>query len=806
MNASIVGALWSRYFPTRPLGKDDQRLSVVEVFMKFFSRGGRGAPLFPLDAPKETESSVYLDVQSMSSLIVATGINDFVEFLRSRPNETIGFVGVALSLLEEEKNGNLTKGKELVVLRPRFLRLGPPVPFEKLKVSSVGQLVTVTGHVVRVAPARPFIEGAYFACGGCGQDTWNTFEDGLFQPPSKCSTDKCYKKTFELRREKAAVICDYQRIKVQEPDQAVEDTARVPRTFEVEVRGVDQVNCCVSGDLVEIVGQICTMNVGNESRRGGQGKRKGGGESALHTMYILANSLVSIRKNAGGSSEARIPSVTATGMKRSRDARALASDEGVETGMPSPGLRASAIAGGGQFTSEEMALFESIRDSGDAMGTLVASFCPTIFGHETVKLGLLLGLLGGTHTPERQVRSDIHVLVVGDPGLGKSQLLRSAANCSPRSVVICGNTASTAGLTVAVSREDNGEMSLEAGALVLANQGVCCIDELDKMTAEPHALLEAMEQQSISVAKSGVVTSIKCRASVLAAANPVGGHYNRRKSVSENLKMNAALLSRFDLVFILMDKPDLEKDNMISEHILRTHQLAFGQSGRTEAQMQDPPRYPAVPASFTSQGPGQSALRALSLTQRLRELASHPGTRPKLSEHLMRRYIDYAKKTVVPKMSVSAAKSLQKLYLTMRAQARLGNSIPVTTRHLESLIRLSQARARMDLRHTVTADDAQDVIDLLHESLLDAFTNESGQVELGRKGGGAVTKQVKALVNALTQQARARNNNVFRSDEIAEICAMLKLEKGPEALIETMNMETYLLKKGPRMWELNTVG
>ena len=125
--------------------------------------------------------------------------------------------------------------------------------------------------------------------------------------------------------------------------------------------------------------------------------------------------------------------------------------------------------------------------------------------------------------PDRQVRSDIHVLVVGDPGLGKSQLLRSAANCSPRSVVISGNTASTAGLTVAVSREDNGEMSLEAGALVLANEGVCCIDELDKMTAEPYSLLEAMEQQSISVAKSGVVTSIKCRASVLAAANPVGG-------------------------------------------------------------------------------------------------------------------------------------------------------------------------------------------------------------------------------------------------------------------------------------------
>ena len=795
MNTGVVKSLWSRYFPTRPLCKDDQRLGVVEVFIKFFSRRGPGARLFPLEAAKETESSIYLDMGEMSSLIVATGIDDFADFLRSRPNETIGFVGVALSLLEEEKNRHLDAGKELVVLRPRFLHLGSPTPFENLKVSSVGQLVTVTGHVVRVAPARPFVEGAYFACGGCGQDTWNTFEDGVFQPPTRCSTDHCNKKTFELRREKAAVICDYQRIKVQEPDQAVEDTARVPRTFEVEVRGVDQVDCCVSGDLVEIVGVICTMNVANQGKRGGYGgKKKGGGESALHTMYILANSLVSIRKNAGPTA----------GAKRPRE-------EEESTGTLPPTLPPSVrdAACGEQFSSEELEYFESVRSSGDPMGMLVQSFCPTIFGHETVKLGLLLGLLGGTHTPNRHVRSDIHVLVVGDPGLGKSQLLRAAANCSPRSVVVCGNTATTAGLTVAVSREDNGEMSLEAGALVLANQGVCCIDELDKMTAEPNALLEAMEQQSISVAKSGVVTSIKCRTSVLAAANPVGGHYNRRKSVGENLKMNAALLSRFDLVFILMDKPDLEKDNMISEHIMRTHQLAFEQGG---AGAQEVPHYPTVPVSSSSsfssssQGQGQSPLRARSLTQRLRELTSRSGSHPRLSEHMMRRYIDYAKKKVVPKMSIPAAKSLQKLYLTMRAQAKLGDSIPVTTRHLESLIRLSQARARMDLRDSVTADDAQDVIDLLQESLLDAFTNETGQVDLSRKGGGGLTKQVKALVSALTQQARARNNNVFRTDEIAEICAVLKLEKGPEALIETMNMETYLLKKGPRLWELNTVG
>ena len=132
----------------------------------------------------------------------------------------------------------------------------------------------------------------------------------------------------------------------------------------------------------------------------------------------------------------------------------------------------------------------------------------------------------------------------------------------------------------------------------------------------------------------------------------------------------------------------------------------------------------------------------------------------------------------------------------------MGNSIPVTTRHLESLIRLSQARARMELRDVVTAEDAQDVIDLLHESLLDAFTNEAGEVEVGRKGG--VVKQIKSLVKTLTQQARLRNNNVFHQEQIAEACALLRLEKDPMDLIETMHTECYLLKKGGRLWQLNT--
>lgn len=221
------------------------------------------------------------------------------------------------------------------------------------------------------------------------------------------------------------------------------------------------------------------------------------------------------------------------------------------------------------FSREDLQLIRELALSPHCVGLILATFCTTIFGHDLIKMGLLLGLFGGSSTEPADgvseessahsfhARSDIHVLVVGDPGLGKSQMLRAAATVAPRSVMVCGNTSSAAGLTVSVVKEPGGggDVCLEAGesfftqyksqvlalimtfvmrstgALVLADHGVCCIDELDKMTCDYHSLLEAMEQQRISIAKSGVVTSMSSRATILAAANPAGGCYERRKSV-----------------------------------------------------------------------------------------------------------------------------------------------------------------------------------------------------------------------------------------------------------------------------------
>jgi len=407
-------------------------------------------------------------------------------------------------------------------------------------------------------------------------------------------------------------------------------------------------------------------------------------------------------------------------------------------------------------------------------------------------MALALALFGGCvklddDRSKMPVRGDSHVLVVGDPGLGKSQMLKAVSNLAPRGVYVCGNTTSSAGLTVTVVKDAvSGDFMLEAGALVLADQGVCCIDEFDKMmNGEQQALLEAMEQQSISIAKAGIVCSLSARAAVIAAANPVGGHYNRAKTVCENLKMSPAIMSRFDVVFILLDSPDEDRDHLLSEHVMARHRGASAH---------------ATLSATRSHAVAHGA--APSLSQRLQ---LDPGAAfDPLPHEILRKYIVYCRKFCRPAFDPAAKLILQDFYTEQRRRAHGSDGMPVTMRQLEALMRLAQARAKLELSEVITAEHAREVVALMKESLVDTLTDEFGAIDGGRASGMSKSKETKRFIRILHREAERDGNNVFQVSELKQIAAANGIRRADE-LIETLNNNQVLLMKGGRKFQLQTV-
>ncbi|MEM3466023.1 MAG: minichromosome maintenance protein MCM [Candidatus Jordarchaeales archaeon] len=298
---------------------------------------------------------------------------------------------------------------------------------------------------------------------------------------------------------------------------------------------------------------------------------------------------------------------------------------------------------------------------------------PSIYGLDHLKEALALQLFGGApkRFPDIRVRGELNVLLIGDPGTAKSQLLQHAARLAPRGLYTSGRGTTAAGLTAAVIRErQEGGMTLEAGALVLADRGLCAIDEIEKMRPEDRvAVHEVMEQHTVSVAKGGIVATLNARTAVLAAANPALGRYVRERTVAENISLPVTILSRFDLIFVLTDVPDKEADAKLSGHVLALH----------------------------------------------KDLA--PPTQPPIPQELLRKYIAYARR-IDPRLTDEAVQRLQQFYLEMRsASSDSGSPVAITVRQLESLVRLAEAHARMALRREVTAEDAEAAVLLMRKSM-----------------------------------------------------------------------------------------
>ncbi|KAJ3379512.1 DNA replication licensing factor mcm8 [Lobulomyces angularis] len=590
-----------------------------------------------------------------------------------------------------------------------------------------------------------------FICSNCLQTQVEYFVDGKYQLPSKCSTFSCKGKSFSPQRGVEAdgktKTMDWQKIRIQEKlaDDQV-DSGRIPRTVECEVTE-DLVDLVAPGDVISVSG-IVKMHATEE----GKGKPN---QTQMYILYIDVNSLVKASTNPGETLDEE--------------------DEG------SSGFTKDFIS----FSTKDLMGIREIKRFGgnNVFRLLVNSLCPAIFGHELVKAGLILGLLGGrkrtnASNKDINIRGDPHILVVGDPGLGKSQMLSAAVKAAPRGVFVCGNSTTTSGLTVTMTKDsETGETALEAGALVLGDQGICCIDEFDKM-GEHQALLEAMEQQSISIAKAGIVCNLPARTSVIAAANPVGGHYNKSKTVSENLRMNSALLSRFDL-----DKPDVEKDKFISDHIMKVHAGGFKKKERTI--------YQNIGSNKV-----QSQIRfngdELQLEESLKIHSSEVFEPIPVS--LLRKYIAYARKYCRPKLTVEASAILQEFYLDLRNKYRSVDTIPITTRQLESMIRLSEARAKAELREFVDKYDAIDVVELMKHSLMESYKDENNMLDFHRSqhGTGMSKKgEPKRFIAELNRISYQTCNKNFSYEELFSIAKGIKLNfTSFQDLIDSLNNQS----------------
>lgn len=499
-------------------------------------------------------------------------------------------------------------------LRVRFRKLPEKHLLRKIGSENIARLLSIDGIIVRSTSVKPLLIKAAFQCRKCNALSYVEQAGMLMRGPGVCA--HCRSKVFEFM-EKQSTFMNSQEIRIQERPEDL-PPGQLPRAIDIKL-SEDLVDIARPGDRVSITGVARAQQefVGRKAR--------------LRTFDLLldANYVDIVGK------EVEVVEITP---EDERHIRELAKDPFIHR-------------------------------------KLIASLAPSIYGYGDIKEAVLYLLFGGV--PKRlpdgvMIRSEVNVLLVGDPGVAKSQLLQYVSRTAPRGLYTSGRGTTAAGLTAAVVREKSGGMVLEAGALVLADKGVACIDEIDKMRPEDRvAIHEALEQHTVSVAKGGIVATLNARAAVLAAANPSLGRYDPYRNITDNISLPVTLLSRFDLLFIMKDVPEADSDSRMSDHILTLHRL--------KTTPEEPPLLPDT----------------------------------------LRKYIAYAKR-IEPSLSEEAVNEIRQYYLKMRSMSGSTESpIVITPRQLEALVRLSEARARSFLRDRVESEDARAIIRLMTLSLQD---------------------------------------------------------------------------------------
>mmetsp|Transcript_73368 Transcript_73368/g.160673 ORF Transcript_73368/g.160673 Transcript_73368/m.160673 type:complete len:806 (-) Transcript_73368:154-2571(-) len=738
--------------PAQPVASFEYADEVLSWFVAFRQPspcwGGHAAAQAALEARQLTLK--LAEIASLRRRDPAVELNSLLQQLMRQPDLLLAQVAVGIHLAALEKAHHLDEDGlklDLGLVAPELQR-----PMQALRSDIIDSYVGLKGSVVRAAAIAPMVTELTFSCGRCATEVVKPTKDGRFEYPSACPR-KCKFARFSVEKDKCKAI-DWQRIRLQEDFSELgseELSRRVPQTVDCDFRR-GMVGACVPGDSVTLYGIVRYMPTASAFNKG---DGKNSSSRALFVLYLEVKAVVNIRR-----------------------------------AFSSTGDKADA-----EFTPLQLEFIREIHQEPERFPLLVGSFCRQIYGQNLVKAALLLSLLGGcaVRAPgaEKRLRrrGDIHTLLLGDPGLGKSELLRALAKLTPRGVYVAGNSSSIAGLTASVVRDSAGDFALEAGALILADQGVCCIDEFDKMGADQQALLEAMEQQTVSIAKAGIVCSLPAQTTVVTAANPAKGSWDLGQTLVQNLKgvMSEALLSRFDVVFLMRDERNADNDVALSRHIVR-QRMAAGLPPPTS-------RITGVPVGSHGDWANSQAAEQQPNRVTLQERCSAVPANAALPQELLMTYVRYARQFAQPVLGKAAKNRIKEFYLKRKANShKAASQLPVTLRLLEALIRLSEARAKAELRKVVLLSDVEDIIEIFEAG---ADFEEQLPDEPIRKGKTKANNIVDRLKQFMDRRAKLDGIREFKDRELRSAAgAGVKEEDFDKAIRRLNEQENALLIKG----------